>query len=690
MMRTSVIRILCFLCLGALLLSPHATSAQWRSMGPFGGDVRTLTQDPNHPQTFFLGTADSQIFVSTDAGASWQRQGAVSPRSDMVVDHILVNPSDSNRLFAGLWSISSNSDGGVFASGDAGKTWKELAPMHGQSVRALAMAPSNPLVLVVGSLEGVFRSLDGGNTWSLISPPRHAEIRNVESIAIDPGKPDTIYAGTWHLPWKTVDGGKSWVHIQRGIIEDSDVFAIFIHPTSTDSALLSACSGIYQTTDGGNLWSKFKGIPPSSRRTRAITADPSNPKLIYAGTTEGLWKTSDGGGSWNLMTSKTLTVNAIVIDSKDPSKVLLGTDNAGVLISTDGALHFRANNEGFTSRIISSVLIDRRNPKRILVSVLFDHEDGGVFQSDDGARSWKQIVEGLTSTDVHTLFQSPDDFSIWCGTSDGAYILDKAAQRWRRVDLGTEPQRPGREQRTMVPKTNGRKGAPMDNPLADTIRGMGSVLSFSGSAGNGHGFLAASQRGLFLSRDSGKKWTRLPIPEGYTFGTAVLSHADGRIFYGTSRGLLFSKDDGLHWSVVELEGGGFPIRTIVALPGNEKVLLMATGRGLYRSTDGGATWNQSWGGLPRSDISDIQTDTRTGTQIFVTESLSGAAYRSTDLGETWDWINPLLVAGLKCKSILADPSNSNRFYALFFREGLYRQEEPSAPRPATVRSAEIP
>jgi photosystem II stability/assembly factor-like uncharacterized protein len=690
MMKTSFSRILFFLCLGTLILSPLAAAAQWHSLGPFGGDVRTLTQDPNHPQTLFLGTADSQIFVSTDAGARWQRQGAVSPGSDMVVDHIVVDPSDSNRLFAGLWSISSSSDGGVFASTDAGKTWKELTPMHGQSVRALAMAPSNPLVLVVGSLEGVFRSLDGGNTWSLISPPGHREIRNVESIAIDPGKPETIYAGTWHLPWKTVDGGKSWVHIQRGIIDDSDVFAIFIHPTSTENALLSACSGIYQTTDGGNLWSKFKGIPPSSRRTRDITADPSNPKLIYAGTTEGLWKTSDGGVSWNLMTSKTLTVNAIVIDSKDHSKVLLGTDNAGVLISTDGALHFRASNEGFTSRIVSSVLIDRRNPKRILVAVLFDYEHGGVFQTDDGARSWKQIVEGLTSTDVHTLFQSPDDFSIWGGTSDGAYVLDESTQRWRRVDLGIDRQRPGVAQRTTAPKSNVRNAAPVDNPLGDMIHGMGSVLSFSGGAAYGHGFLAASQRGLFLSRDSGSKWTRLPIPEGYTSGTAVLSLANGRIFYGTSKGLLFSKDDGLHWSVVELEDGGFPIHTIVALPGNENVLLAATGLGLYRSTDAGATWNQSWGGLPRSDIYDIQTDSKSRTQIFVTESLNGAAYRSMDLGETWEWINPLLVTGLKCKSILADPSNITRFYALFFREGLYKQEDPPAPRPAAVPSIELP
>ncbi len=75
--------------------------------------------------------------------------------------------------------------------------------MHGQSVRSLAQARSNPRVLVAGTLRGVYRTEDGGRHWREISPPGSTEIHEVESLAIDPYDARTIYAGTWHLPWRT-------------------------------------------------------------------------------------------------------------------------------------------------------------------------------------------------------------------------------------------------------------------------------------------------------------------------------------------------------------------------------------------------------------------------------------------------------------------------------------------------------
>ena len=196
----------------------------WQPIGPFGGDARSLTADPSDFHRLFAGTSNSQIYFSSDGGRQWSRLSELSSRTDLIVGHILVHPGDRNTMYASAYTTNDGDGGGVFRSTNAGKTWKDLPDIFGQSVRALAMAPGDPQTLVAGTLEGVFRSSDAGDHWQRISPEHHAEIRNVESVAIDPSDTRVIYAGTWHLPWKTSDGGATWYSIKAGIIDDSDVF----------------------------------------------------------------------------------------------------------------------------------------------------------------------------------------------------------------------------------------------------------------------------------------------------------------------------------------------------------------------------------------------------------------------------------------------------------------------------------
>src|ERR1051326_2944966 len=121
-------------------------------------------------------------------------------------------------------------------------------------------------------------------SWDLISPPHHAEIKNLQSVAIDPKNPDVIYVGTWHLPWKTADGGKTWESIKKGVIDDSDVFSIIVDPVNPANVYASACSGIYKSEDFAGLFHKVQGMPFSARRTRVLRMDPTNPSVVYAGT----------------------------------------------------------------------------------------------------------------------------------------------------------------------------------------------------------------------------------------------------------------------------------------------------------------------------------------------------------------------------------------------------------------------
>src|ERR1019366_1402423 len=223
-----------------LLASAVARAETWKPLGPPGGDVRSLAADPSRPGQIFLGTADGHIFGSQDAGAHWMLLGRASARPDAVITAIVVDPRNANVLFASAWTRDPSAGGGVFRSDDGGRTWRE-AGLARQAVRALAMARSDPDMLVAGTLDGVYRSLDASKSWERISPEHHEELRNLDSLAIDPRDPRTIYAGTFHLPWKTSDGGRTWHSIHKGMIDDSDLMSLLIDGSHQERLYVTTC-----------------------------------------------------------------------------------------------------------------------------------------------------------------------------------------------------------------------------------------------------------------------------------------------------------------------------------------------------------------------------------------------------------------------------------------------------------------
>src|SRR5258708_7702273 len=254
----------------ACVLVPFAASAQqWQTVGPDGGDVRSLAADPHNSSRIFLGTSAGRLYVSNDGGRTWSRLAHLGAGTEMALDHVVIDPTDSNLIYAAAWNVQSpHNDGDLFRSRDDGKTWVTLSGMRGKSIRALALAHLDARILVAGALDGVFRSRDSGDHWERISPANHAEIKNVESVAIDPVDSSVIYVGTWHLPWKTDDAGKNWRSIKAGVIDDSDVFSIVVDSAHPSIVYISACSGIYTGTNGALLFRQLQGIPYSARRTR--------------------------------------------------------------------------------------------------------------------------------------------------------------------------------------------------------------------------------------------------------------------------------------------------------------------------------------------------------------------------------------------------------------------------------------
>src|SRR6202035_4565108 len=294
-------------------------------------------------------------------------------------------------------------------------------------------AASDPKILVAGALDGVYRSKDSGSHWDRISPANDANIKNVESIAINPQDPDVVYAGTWHLAWKTGDGGVSWQHINKGMIDDSDVFSIIVSSASPSEVFASACSGIYKSSNAGDLFQKIQGIPFSARRTRVLKQDPSNASIVYAGTTEGLWKTTDGGKAWTRVSNPDVVVNDVMVDPRNSARVMLATDRAGVLASEHGGHSFVTSNHGYTHRYVTSILADKNDSNTFYVGVVNDRELGGVFVSHDAGQHWLQKSKGLDGRDVFTLKQASNG-ELVAGTNRGMFVLAHNATEWSPIN----------------------------------------------------------------------------------------------------------------------------------------------------------------------------------------------------------------------------------------------------------------
>ena len=603
----------------AMLSATTLWAGQWTSLGPDGGDVRSLNFDPKNPDRIYLGTSTGTLFVSADGGHNWARLAHLGG-DDNVLDHITIDPQNPKHIYVSAWSVENQQAGDIYRTHDGGNNWEELPGMHGRSVRAMAISASDSKILVAGALDGVFRSKNGGNTWERISASS-VEIKNIESIAIDPKNPDVVYAGTWHLAWKTSDGGASWQHINKGMIDDSDVFSVIVDSTNSSVVYASACSGIYKSESAGELFHKLQGIPFSARRTRVLKQDPTNPETVYAGTTEGLWKTTDGGKTWKHATNSEIVVNDVLVDPRNSSRVLLATDRSGVMASDNGAQSWIPSNHGYTHRYVSSILPDKDNPNAMLVGVVNDREWGGVFSTRDGGQSWQQKSTGLGGRDVFALQQASDGALI-AGTNKGIFLLDRNASQWRPINNIVTEKSPARV-------VKGKKGAKAVKTPAVVVR---SVLDarVSDIEVAPKRWLAATSTGLFTSSDQGKTWTGGALL-GKTDFVSVESTSD-LIVVATRTNVLYSKNAGANWQQAPLSSYITSIHGVTLTPEGE--ILVASREGAYRSSDSGATWEHVVNGLPDKNISSIAYD-QGRKRLLATSTATGVVFESRDQGQSW-------------------------------------------------------
>jgi photosystem II stability/assembly factor-like uncharacterized protein len=353
--------------------------------------------------------------------------------------------------------------GGVWKTTDGGFSWTPIFQHYStESIGALALAPSDPNLLWVGTGEsnvrndvidghGLFFSPDGGQSFTEVGASHFHNAGQISKIVVNPGNPDEVWVavlGHAFGPnpqrgvYRTLDGGKSW---QKTLYLNDTTGAIDLkmqpgnprvlvaamwqtvrHPWGLDDG--GSASGIYRSIDGGATWHQLtRGLPPKPYGRIALDFAPSEPNLLYAEiqAKRGVfWRSTDAGGHW------TMVSNNYQLNSRPFyfSRFEVMPDNPDAIFFLSVRMSYSADG-GKTSRPAGvtlhadhhSLWIDPRNPRRMI-----EGDDGGVNFSNDGGRHWIHtanltLEEGYS---IHIDDEMPfhicvglQDNGGWCGPS---------------------------------------------------------------------------------------------------------------------------------------------------------------------------------------------------------------------------------------------------------------------------------
>ena len=661
--------------LAGAIRGDSAPADDWTIAGPFGGTARSIAIDPEKPDVVLAGGMNSLLFRSEDGGQHWKLLN-FPKRNLSEVTSILVDPKDSSHYFVGMISAE---DGGLFESSDAGKTWDPVKAMSHFGVRALTASASDPTEFVAGTLHGVWMSQNAGKDWKRVSDSDNLEMQGITVVAIDSKDPKTIYAGTSHLPWKSSDGGKTWQSIHDGMVDDSDVFSIFVDPANPMSIMASACSGIYASENRGDLWHKLMGIPNTSRRTHVIREDPSNPDIIYAGTTTGLYKSLNRGKTWKTLSNT--QANSMTFDPSRPGNMYLALEYDGIGKSENGGEAIKLTNEGFVDRSIAS---ETRSGDKLYAIETQEGESTGIFASADRGTTWTQLhdVRGLGGVHLKAISGLPSATGVLLAASQHQmYKSTDGGSIWKAIAVKViEPPAPVTEKKVTVPARSSQRRATGRTPTRSRVRrpvkpviktreiNPSEISALYGIKMSGQDVLfAATDLGLLKSTDAGERWTLAGI-SGSPAVTALYFAPDftGDLIARAADGLFVSKDCGEHWESMAFPLKVSDIKEIAVAGGESTALLAATRLGLYSSPDKGVTWVNDSRGMPASTVSSVLFTGAPGSAFAIEY---GRLFQSADAGKSWKEV-PSMLPSLHIRQLwLPDPS-SGRLYGITGEVGI--------------------
>jgi ligand-binding sensor domain-containing protein len=260
-----------------------------------------------------------------------------------------------------------------------------------------------------------------------------------------------------------------------------------------------------------------------------------------------LWRTENSGQSWSRISSGSVIVNDVLLNSAEPGMVMLATDRVGVLMSNNSAKTFAPSNAGFTHRQVASVAVDIKNGNRLYAGTLNDRESGGVFVSDNGGSQWQQMSNGLGGHDVFKVRQD-EQGNLFAATNGGLFRYNEKGRLWMKV----LPARMDTRLRVSDLDLNGTAWflATADGLYSSKNHGVSwqpvgmlGKQSFIAVRTNGGVTAAASNSKVFVSTNQGKTWEQIHIPL-VSYVSAMTLDGNGYVWLNSPQGVFRQLSDG--------------------------------------------------------------------------------------------------------------------------------------------------
>lgn len=564
--------------------------AHWRIANAGGGgmDPEAVISDllvcPTNPRRLFAAT-NKGLYRSDDYAATWHRAQTGLPHEHM--RRIALCQSHPEVMYLTLRSAPGRTpwQGGVYRSGDGGQTWtprlQGLARIVGQAGRPAPMTsnvdrlivhPGNPDIVYAGDSAwvsaGVYRTADGGQSWQRMTDTRtnldlglHRSGPTVFGLAFDPHAPDTVWFSTSMHIFRSTDAGKHWVQrysrrVERpqgapesaagywstSGLETLCVENVVVHPR--DSKRLFACyadCGLMQSFDGGGSFTPtVKGM---THQDDVITVafDPADPKTMYAGsgtTDRGeICRSDDDGFTWRVVGSPQsglpdgAIVGVIVDADSTPGarRIYACVSRHGIFCSEDGGTSWQPRNEGLPGKSVRALVRHPREPK-VLFALLGEGggDLGGVFRSDDCARTWNRVSGTFACPDAKALVVAPSNPQRLYVSTRRRFASD------RRV-------RPGGVFASCDGGATWRQV--LDDPFVQALAVDPRDASLIYAGATDHPFHDdAPGHGVLRSRDGGRTWEPLNSPSLTCRSISSLTidpHDPSRLIVGTAGNGVF-------------------------------------------------------------------------------------------------------------------------------------------------------
>ena len=687
-------------------------------------EVLSLAFDPANSQIIYAGVYNEKaaggIFRSKDGGNSWENIGLQSEQ----VNSITITIGENSFIYAGTGS-------GVFRSVDSGTTWVKSS--FNKAANVIKLGSAN--LIYIASFGGVYKSIDSGTTWILTG----LKDNNVISLDVDPNNQEIVYAGTDDGRFFRCINGNTWEEKEivaksinciavdskgnlylgkdRGFSKSFDMGNTFktadyplyaetvtVDPVDENILYVGTDNGIFQSEDKGLSWERI-GLDNFS--AISIAVDSKNHNVVYAGTAlKGIFKSVDGGKSWSDITpwavvpssmdgKKFLSVNSIIFDFSDSSKIFLGTSEGvlksvdsgstwqslgprdnndrniavlciqidpissevvyigtkyfGMFKSVDGGLKW--NNIGFMTCTVSTFSVNPKNPKEIMVGTFskliavadkgkpFTPSDSGLFISTDGGTFWQKV--SLASSDnysflsiVHNPSNPKNVFAValfYIG-----FIKDKSIY----FPVFLESTDGGVTWKTTdTPKTI----LSMSSMCIDDI----SQIVYIGTHGGVYKYEINTEKGYFQSSGFGDS------------EISTLLTVNGTLFAGSFNGTIGkSVDNGKTWQYKAQYSN--IIRALVQDPKDSSTIYAGTSLGILKSEDGGISWGKI--DSLNKDINTLLVSPQ-NSNIMYAGTVEGI-FKSVDGASSWVASSNGLTEGEGVYSLTFDPANSSTLYAV--------------------------